>query len=63
MSNEKTENMVILKGHIQRIFTDEQNGEGNALRAANLLVKDRHLTKEYFGRLADIMEQWYKPMV
>ena len=59
MSDERTENMVILKGHIQRIFTDERRGKGNALRAAILLVEDGHLTKEDFERLADIMEYWH----
>ena len=52
-------NKVILKRIIKKIFTDEQEGKGNAFRAATLLIEDGHLTKEDFERLADIMEHWY----
>ena len=52
-------NKIILKRMTNKIFTDEQEGKGNALRAVKLLIKDGHITKEDLECLAHIMEHWY----
>jgi hypothetical protein len=52
-------NKIILKRMTNKIFTDEQEGKGNALRAVTLLIKDGHITKEDLECLAHIMEHWY----
>jgi len=52
-------NKIILKRMTKKIFTDEQEGKGNALRAVKLLIKDGHITKEDLECLAHIMEHWY----